>query len=169
MVLCLLAGSLYGAFLFGMKMRRHTTCILMRDYEVVEQPIVFENLTARFTDDAINFIEEHHNKPFVVFMSYAKVHTSLFTTKPFKGHSVHGAYGDNVEEMDWSVGQIMNTLDKLGIKDNTFVFFTSDHGPHLEEIYNGEYQGGWRGIYKGGKLNYSIKLEHPFEFLQCVQ
>lgn len=147
----LLCALIYGGFLFALKMRRHFVCFLMRDYEVVEQPIVFENLTLRLTQDAIQFVEQHQSKPFLLFMSYAKVHTSLFTSKKFKGHSVHGQYGDNVEEMDWSVGEIMNTLERLGIKNDTFVYFTSDHGPHLEEISGGEYHGGWNGIYKGGK------------------
>ncbi|KAK3723822.1 hypothetical protein QZH41_019504, partial [Actinostola sp. cb2023] len=149
-LLCLLSASAYGSFILGEKIRRHTACILMRDYEVVEQPIIFENLTARLTDDAIDFIERKHKDPFLLFMSYVKVHTSLFVTKRFEGHSVHGPYGDNVEEMDWSVGEIMKTVDKLGIKNNTFVYFTSDHGPQPEECA-GEYHGGWKGIYKGGK------------------
>ncbi|XP_027049658.1 steryl-sulfatase-like [Pocillopora damicornis] len=54
--------------------------------------------------------------------------------------------------MDWSVGQIMATVEKLGLRENTFVYFTSDNGPHLEEVSNtGEYHGGWNGIFKGGK------------------
>ncbi|KXJ23535.1 steryl-sulfatase [Exaiptasia diaphana] len=150
-MLCLLAGLGFAGLRLLMKLRTHGTCILMRDYEIVEQPVLLENLTARFTDYAIDFIEQNQQKPFVLFMSYAKVHTALFTTKPFEGHSVHGRYGDNVEEMDWSVGEIMKALDKLGLKKNTFAYFTSDQGPHLEESLYGEYQGGWRGIYTGGK------------------
>ena len=126
-------------------------CFLMRNYTIVEQPLILENLTARFTNDAIDFIETNHAKPFLLFMSYLKVHTALFTTKAFSGHSGHSDYGDNVEEMDWSVGKIVDTLDRLGIRNNTFVYFTSDHGPHLEEVYNGQYHGGWKGIFKGGK------------------
>ena len=129
-------------------------CILMKDYDVVEQPIIFENLTMRFTNEAVNFIRANKDGPFLLYMSYAKVHTALFNTKPFANHSVHGRYGDNVEEMDWSVGQIMAAVDKLGLKENTFVYFTSDNGPHLEETEpsSGEYHGGWKGIYKGGKI-----------------
>ena len=127
-------------------------CILMKDYDVVEQPIILENLTMRFTDEAVNFIRANKDSPFLLYMSYAKVHTALFNTKPFTNHSVHGHYGDNVEEMDWSVGQIMVAVEKLGLKENTFVYFTSDNGPHLEEINSGEYHGGWKGVYKGGKI-----------------
>ena len=127
-------------------------CFVMKNYEVVEQSTILENLTMRFTDEAVNFIRANKDGPFLLYMPYAKVHTALFNTKPFANHSVHGRYGDNVEEMDWSVGQIMAAVDKLGLKENTFVYFTSDNGPHLEEINSGEYHGGWKGIYKGGKI-----------------
>lgn len=130
-------------------------CLVMKNYEVVEQPVVLENLTMRFTDEAINFIRTNKESPFLLFMSFAKVHTALFSTRPFSNHSIHGRYGDNVEEMDWSVGQIMTAVKELGLKENTFVYFTSDNGPHLEEIdpSSGEYHGGWKGIYKGGEMN----------------
>ena len=135
--------TMYGRF----------NCFLMKNYDVVEQPTVFENLTVRFTDEAVNFIRANKDGPFLLYMSYAKVHTPLFTSRAFVNHSVHGRYGDNVEEMDWSVGQIMAAVEKLGLKENTFVYFTSDNGPHLEQTdpLTGEYLGGWKGIYKGGK------------------
>jgi len=123
----------------------------MKNYDVVEQPTILENLTMRFTDEAVNFIRTNKESPFLLYMSYAKMHTALFNTWPFVNHSVHGRYGDNVEEMDWSVGQIMAAVEELGLKENTFVYFSSDNGPHLEEINSGEYHGGWKGIYKGGK------------------
>ena len=128
-------------------------CFVMKNYDVVEQPTILENLTMRFTDEAVNFIRTNKDSPFLLYMAFAKVHTALFNTRPFNNHSVHGRYGDNVEEMDWSVGQIMAAVDELGLKENTFVYFTSDNGPHLEEIdpLTGEYHGGWKGIYRGGK------------------
>ena len=130
------------------------TCIVLKDYELVEQPVLLENLTARFTDEAVGFIHRNKDSPFLLYMSFAKVHTALFTTKPFVNHSVHGRYGDNVEEMDWSVGQIMAAVEELGLRKNTFVYFTSDNGPYIEEVSDtGEYHGGWSGIYKGGRRN----------------
>ena len=138
-------------------------CFVMRNYEVVEQPTVLENLTARFTDEAVNFIRTNKDSPFLLYMSFAKVHTPLFNTPPFVNHSVHGRYGDNVEEMDWSVGQIMAAVEELGLKENTFVYFTSDNGPHLEKGLH----GGWNGIYKGGKIIHrhfcELKLENISE------
>ena len=128
-------------------------CFVMKNFEVIEQPTVWESLTMRFTDEAVNFIQANKGSPFLLYMSFAKVHAPLFNTQPFVNHSVHGRYGDNVEEMDWSVGQILAAVQELGLKENTFVYFTSDNGPHLEEISGmGEYHGGWNGIYKGGNM-----------------
>ena len=111
----------------------------------------------RFTDEAVNFIQTNKESPFLLYMSFAKVHTALFNTRPFTNHSVHGRYGDNVEEMDWSVGQILAAVQELGLKGNTFVYFTSDNGPHLEKITSsGEYHGGWNGIYKGGNVTFLV-------------
>ena len=130
---------------------------VLKNYEVVEQPIILENLTMRFTDEAVNFIQTNKESPFLLYMSFAKVHTALFNTRPFTNHSVHGRYGDNVEEMDWSVGQILAAVQELGLKGNTFVYFTSDNGPHLEKITSsGEYHGGWNGIYKGGNVTFLV-------------
>lgn len=131
---------------------KNFVCVLIRNREIVEQPYDIQNLTVRFTAEAINFIEDNKNKPFLLFLSFAKVHTALFTTKAFEGHSGHSCYGDNVEEMDWSVGKVMSVLERLELQNDTFVYFTSDQGPHIEEInLNGEYQGGWKGHLKGGK------------------
>ena len=126
-------------------------CVLMRDYEIVEQPVHMENLTVKFTNEANEFLHKNTQGPFLLFMSFCKVHTALFTSKPFRNHSGHSEFVDNVEELDWSVGQIMDTLEALGLKENTLVYFTSDNGPHQEEVvHNGDYHGGWKGIYKGG-------------------
>uniref|UniRef100_S4RPN3 Steroid sulfatase n=1 Tax=Petromyzon marinus TaxID=7757 RepID=S4RPN3_PETMA len=90
--------------------------------------------------------------PFMLFLSFVHVHTALFAAKRFHGTSKHGFYGDNVHEMDWAVGEVVNHLEKLGLSDNTLVYFTSDQGGHLEEISNsGDVEGGWNGIYRGGK------------------
>ena len=128
------------------------SCFLMRDYDVVEQPLQLENLTVKFTNEAIDFLHKNNQGPFLLFMAFLKVHTALFTSKPFRNHSGHSEFVDNVEELDWSVGQIMDTLEALGLKENTLVYFTSDNGPHLEEVSKtGQYDGGWKGIYKGGE------------------
>ena len=149
-----LIGSTAFALCVILSMFAVFNCFVMKNYDVVEQPTILENLTMRFTDEAMNFIRSNKDGPFLLYMSYAKVHTALFNTERFVNHSIHGSYGDNVEEMDWSVGQIMAVVEELGLKEDTFVYFTSDNGPHLEEVnpLTGEYEGGWKGIYRGGKI-----------------
>ena len=111
-----------------------------------------EGFTKRLVREGEQFLEKRHNdsKPFLLVMSWIQVHTALHAADPFRGRSAHGPYGDEVEEMDWSVGEILKALDKLQMADNTFVFFTSDHGGHNEETgINGNREGGWNGIYRG--------------------
>lgn len=97
-------------------------------------------------------IYRNSERPFLLFFSFLQVHTGLFASPLFRGKSQHGLYGDAVMEVDWSVGQIMQTLERLNLKENTLVYMTSDQGPHLEEIsIHGEMHGGYSGIYKAGK------------------
>uniref|UniRef100_A0A674HB63 Steroid sulfatase n=1 Tax=Taeniopygia guttata TaxID=59729 RepID=A0A674HB63_TAEGU len=89
--------------------------------------------------------------PFLLVLSYLHVHTALYASENFKGKSKHGLYGDTVEEMDWSVGQVLDVLEKHNLSDKSLVYFTSDQGAHVEEISSaGEVHGGYNGIYKGG-------------------
>ncbi|KAG7467172.1 hypothetical protein MATL_G00150490 [Megalops atlanticus] len=127
-------------------------CFLMRNQEIVEQPFLSENLTQRMTYEAIEFLQRNSERPFLLFFSFIQVHTALFASPGFRGRSQHGLYGDAVEEVDWSVGKIMETLDSLGLNENTLVYLTSDQGAHLEEIsVRGEVHRGWNGIYRAGK------------------
>lgn len=112
-----------------------SSCLLYRNESIIEQPIHLDDLTLRNTYQAIEFMEdtvENHRKPFFLFMSYVKVHTALFTLPENVGRSRHGAYGDNVMELDWSVGLILQALKKLNVGDDTLVVFSSDNGPFLE-------------------------------------
>lgn len=128
------------------------SCLLMRNKDVVEQPVVLKDLTHRFVTESVHFIEKNQDDPFLLLMSFAKVHTALFTTEYFVNHSKHGRYGDNVEEMDWAVGKILQKIDDLNLRDETFVYFTSDHGPEITEISrDGEVLGGSQGIFRDGK------------------
>ncbi|KAM4798800.1 LOW QUALITY PROTEIN: steryl-sulfatase-like [Urocitellus parryii] len=96
----------------------------------------------------------HADTPFLLLLSFIHVHTAHFSSKEFARKSRHGPYGDGVEEMDWSVGQVLDVLEELGLADKTLVYFTSDHGAHVEEVTaKGQRHGGSNGIYKGGKAN----------------
>ncbi|TRZ02337.1 hypothetical protein DNTS_018995 [Danionella cerebrum] len=122
-------------------------CILMRDQEVVEQPVNLETLNERIMREAEGFVERNKGRPFLLFLSFAHVHTPLFKTERFAGKSKHGSYGDNVEEVDWMVGRMVETIERLGLKEKTLTYFTSDHGGHIEEGPN----GGWNEVHRGGK------------------
>ncbi|KAI8508746.1 hypothetical protein Bbelb_138450 [Branchiostoma belcheri] len=139
-------------FFFSHRLR-WMNCILMNNSELVAQPFdLQDDLTPRLLAKSLNFLRENHDHPFLLYHAFLKVHTALFATERFRGRSRHGPYGDNVEEMDWAVGEVLREIDRLGLSENTFVYLSSDNGGHLEEITpEGEVHGGWNGIYKGGK------------------
>ncbi|XP_038673672.1 steryl-sulfatase-like isoform X1 [Scyliorhinus canicula] len=143
---------LLAALLLFFSQFRNLNCILMRNRRIIQQPFTCENLTQRMTSEATSFMGRNADRPFLLFMSFIPVHTALYASPEFLGKSKHGLYGDSVEEMDWSVGQILATLEMLNLSRRTLVYFTSDQGAHIEEISeSGEVHGGWNGIYKGGK------------------
>ncbi|KAM9835903.1 steryl-sulfatase [Aulostomus maculatus] len=144
LALLLAASALTAGFISVIP---YFNCVLMRDHVIVEQPFRSENLTQTMTREAVDFIERNSAKPFLLFFSFLQVHTAMFVSAGFRGSSGHGLYGDAIHEVDWSVGEIMRTLDRLGLRENTLVYLTSDQGAHLEE----ETAGGWNGIYKAGK------------------
>ncbi|MBN1456606.1 MAG: sulfatase [Sedimentisphaerales bacterium] len=88
-------------------------------------------LTTRYTERAIKFIEKNKDKPFFVYLPHSMPHVPLYVSDKFAGKSEQGLYGDVIMEIDWSVGQINATLKRLGLDDNTLVIFTSDNGPWL--------------------------------------
>ncbi len=120
---------------------------LMRDGKVVEQPADQTTLTKRYTAEAVKFIREKKGGPFFLYMPHTFPHVPMFASPAFKGKSRAGIFGDAVEELDWSVGQVLDALRSEGIAENTLVFFTSDNGPWL---IMGD-QGGTAGLLKDGK------------------
>ena len=87
--------------------------------------------TRTFTEKAVAFIEQNKNRPFFLYVPHVMPHVPIFASEAFKGQSPHGLYADVVEELDWSVGQILDTLDRLNLSQNTLVIFLSDNGPFL--------------------------------------
>ncbi|XP_030428167.1 steryl-sulfatase isoform X2 [Gopherus evgoodei] len=148
----LISTVLFGLLLIFFYTFRYLNCFLMRNHQIIQQPLSYKNLTQRLTEEAVQFIRRNADTPFLLFLSYLQVHTALYASKDFKGKSKHGLYGDAVEEMDWSVGKILDVLEKWNLNDKTLVYFTSDQGAHVEEVSStGEVHGGYNGIYKGGK------------------
>ena len=102
---------------------------LMRNEEVIEYPCDQTTLTKRYTEEAVKFIEENKNKPFFLYLPHTMPHIPLFASEKFKGKSERGLYGDTIEEIDWSVGEIMKSLRDNNLDENTLVIYTSDNGP----------------------------------------
>lgn len=120
---------------------------LIEGLETIEQEPDQSQLTRRYTEKAIDFISKNKENPFFLYLPYTFPHVPLFASDDFKGKSKRGLYGDVVQEIDWSVGQVMQTIREQGLADNTFVFFTSDNGPWL--VMNEE--GGSAGLLREGK------------------
>ena len=102
---------------------------LMRNEEVIEYPCDQTTLTKRYTEEAVKFIEKNEDKPFFLYLPHTMPHIPLLASKKFKGKSDRGPYGDTIEEIDWSVGEIMKALRKNSLDENTLVIYSSDNGP----------------------------------------
>lgn len=120
---------------------------LMLDREIIERPAEQSTLTRRYTESAARFIREHKSEPFFVYLPHTMPHVPLFRSEQFAERSARGLYGDVIEELDWSVGQVLQTLREEGLAENTLVWFSSDNGPWLTY---GDH-GGSAGLLKDGK------------------
>ncbi len=125
----------------------HFNVPLLRGTEVVERPANQHNITKRYADEAVSFIEKQGDTPFFLYLAHNLPHVPLFASKDFLGKSKRGLYGDVVEEIDNGVGRILKALKTKGFADNTIVVFTSDNGPWLPFKNN----GGSAGLLKAGK------------------
>ena len=105
---------------------------LMRDDEIVEVDSDQRGLTTMYTELALDFIEQSRDQPFFLYLPYAMPHVPLFVSNERWGTSLRGRYGDVIEELDWSVGQILGKLRDLGLDRKTLVVYTSDNGPWLQ-------------------------------------
>ncbi len=89
------------------------------------------SLTTRYTERAVQFIEQHKDRPFFLYLAHSMPHVPLGVSGRFRGSSDQGMYGDVIEEIDWSVGAVLDALDRFGLTENTLVIYTSDNGPWL--------------------------------------
>ena len=90
-----------------------------------------EQLTTSYTERAVAFIKRNRDRPFFFYLAHSMPHVPLHVSSKFKGKSAQGLYGDVIMEIDWSVGEVMRTLDELRLAENTLLIFTSDNGPWL--------------------------------------
>jgi arylsulfatase len=101
-------------------------------------------LTTLYTERAVRFINTHKGNPFFLYLAHSMPHVPLAVSSKFKGKSQQGLYGDVIMEIDWSVGEIMKTLEKNGLEKNTLVIFTSDNGPWMNFGNHAGSNGGLR-------------------------
>lgn len=125
---------------------------LIEDHAVIEEPADQTQLTRRYTEAVNAFIAEQAeaDRPFFIYLAHTMPHIPLYASEAFRGESAAGRYGDTIEELDWSVGEIRAALQAAGEAENTLVVFTSDNGPWFEGASGrrgrkgGTYDGAYR-------------------------
>ncbi len=145
-----------------------TPRVLLHNTDVVEQTANLDTLTARYTEQATRFMARSAGSPFFLYMPHTFPHIPLGASPRFRGKSAEGLYGDAVEEIDWSVGEVLGALKQHGLEDNTLVLFSSDNGPwylgspgKLRGRKNTTYEGGvrepfiarWKGRIPAGRTS----------------
>lgn len=120
---------------------------LMENDKDIEKPANQNTISKRYTEQAVNFIKKNKNHPFFLYLAHSMPHIPLFASEQFRGNSLRGLYGDVIEEIDWSVGQVLETLRNLKLDTKTIVVFTSDNGPWLAFRTH----GGSAGPLRAGK------------------
>lgn len=126
-----------------------TKCFLYKRNQIVAQPFNHTYLTQTFVNDAVSFIEDNAHDPFFFYFPFSHPHVPLYASPRFAGKSRRGEYGDNINEMSWAVGEVIDALETQGISQNTLVLFIADHGPQPEYCAH----GGDASIFKGYKTN----------------
>lgn len=130
----------------GNKNYPHELIVYEQEKEVEREPDQTQ-LTKRLTEVAVRYINSHKDQPFFMYLAHPMPHFPVYASERYQGVSDRGKYGDAIEELDWSVGEILETLRKNGLDKNTLVVFTSDNGPWLSY----KDQGGSAGPLKDGK------------------
>ncbi len=122
---------------------------LLHNTQILEPEADRDRLTQQYTKQAVEFIRKSKDAPFFLYMAHSFPHIPLHASKEFRGKSPLGLYGDVVQEIDWSVGEVVRTLKQNSIEENTLVFFTSDHGPWFQGS-TGNLRGRKATTYEGG-------------------
>ena len=123
--------------------------VMMQNTQVIEQEAPLDTLTERYTQRAVQFIEEAKKSPFFLYLPHSMPHIPQGASARFRGKSEQGLYGDVVREIDWSVGEILAAVKKQGLDSNTLVMFSSDHGPWYQGS-PGRLRGRKGSTYEGG-------------------
>ncbi len=134
---------------------------LVQQQKVIEAPADQSTLTKRYTEQAIGFIEKHREQPFLLYLPHTFPHLPLFASPDFHDKSANGRYGDSVEEIDWSTGQILDCLERLELVDNTLVIFTSDNGSNGRNGGSNEPLSGAKGSTMEGGMRVPMIARLP--------
>ena len=137
----------YYGIPYSNDMHRENFCPLplMEQEEVIVAPVGQDSLTLRYTAKAIEFIKKNKSKPFFLYLAHAMTHNPLAASPAFKGKSKNGLYGDAIEELDWSMGELFALLRKEGIDEKTLVIFCSDNGATHQFGGSNYPLRGWKG------------------------
>lgn len=124
---------------------------LMRNSRTIEVDPAQASLTRRFTEESVQFIRDHQDGPFFLYLAHCMPHLPIDASADFKGKSEYGLYGDVIEELDWSVGQIVETISELDLARKTLIIFTSDNGPVIRPEESLGHRPGSAGPLRGHK------------------
>jgi len=131
----------------GERVQTYPPLPLLRGTQTIEAEPDQRLLTRRYTEESVQFIRNNIDAPFFLYLSHTMPHIPLFASDEFAGTSTRGLYGDVIEELDWSVGEILDVLRQTGLDQKTLVIFTSDNGPWLTVGLG----GGSAGLLRDGK------------------
>ncbi|HYE33757.1 MAG TPA: sulfatase [Methylomirabilota bacterium] len=132
---------------------------LFEGEKVIEQDPDQAQFTSRITEKALQFIARNKERPFFLYLPHIMPHVPIFASANFKGKSAAGLYGDAVEELDWSVGQVLQAVGEHGLSARTLIIFTSDNGPFLSY---GEHAGSAGPLREGKLTTFEGGVRTPF-------
>jgi arylsulfatase A-like enzyme len=132
---------------------------LIEGTKVIELDPDQRKLTTSYTDRAVSFIERNRERPFFLYLAHSMPHVPLFVSERHAGKSGHGLFGDVITEIDWSVGQVLETLRKHDLDEQTLVIFTCDNGPWLPY---GNHCGSTAGLREGKGTTFEGGVRVPF-------
>ncbi len=132
---------------------------LIENEKVIELMPDQTQLTTRYTERAVRFIEQNKDRPFLLYLPHTMPHVPLHVSDKFKGKSAEGLYGDVIEEIDWSVGQVLGAIRRFDLDRQTLVIFTSDNGPWLSY---GNHAGSAGSLREGKGTAFEGGVREPF-------
>ena len=150
---------------------------LMENEKVIEQPVDQREITDRYTDRAVSFIEEDDDRPFLLYFAHNMPHIPLYVPEARYDSDPHHAYRLVIEHIDHSVGRVLDSIRQKGIEEKTLVIFFSDNGPWLEKAHHGgsalplrdgkfsSHEGGFRVpciLWQPGVIPAGSELDEPF-------